>query len=194
MIYIINIIILIGVIINMEKSYDLELFTKIGKFQNLEAVAIEDIEQEYDKWEEVLDSLSEEDYSNMISLLCKQYTKEQLAVMVLSQTITLKFNEFNLAFYELLKRKINMTEAEREEEKRRQYQEVYLIFHNEILRDKKIRQNKHDMKMLIDYLAKPLIKYASKYPVKIRLSNYELSEYTENMIKDKLRKYIKIID
>lgn len=178
----------------MEKSYDLELFTKIGKFQNLEAVAIEDIEQEYDKWEEVLDSLSEEDYSNMISLLCKQYTKEQLAVMVLSQTITLKFNEFNLAFYELLKRKINMTEAEREEEKRRQYQEVYLIFHNEILRDKKIRQNKHDMKMLIDYLAKPLIKYASKYPVKIRLSNYELSEYTENMIKDKLRKYIKIID
>ena len=144
--------------------------------------------------EEVLDSLSEEDYSNMISLLCKQYTKEQLAVMVLSQTITLKFNEFNLAFYELLKRKINMTEAEREEEKRRQYQEVYLIFHNEILRDKKIRQNKHDMKMLIDYLAKPLIKYASKYPVKIRLSNYELSEYTENMIKDKLRKYIKIID
>lgn len=194
MIYIINIIILIGVIVNMEKSYDLELFTKIGKFQNLEAVAIEDIEQEYDKWEEVLDSLSEEDYSNMISLLCKQYTKEQLAVMVLSQTITLKFNEFNLAFYELLKRKINMTEAEREEEKRRQHQEVYLIFHNEILRDKKIRQNKHDMKMLIDYLAKPLIKYASRYPVKIRLSNYELSEYTENMIKDKLRKYIKIID
>ena len=178
----------------MEKSCDLELFTKIEKFQNLEAVSTDDIEQEFNKCEDILDSLSEEDYSKMINLLCQRYTKEELAAIILSQNITLKFNEFNLAFYELLKRKINMTESEREEEKKRQYQEVYLIFHNEILMDKKIRQNKHDMKMLIDYLANPLIKYASKYPVKIKLSHYELSEYTENMIKDKLKKYIKIID
>lgn len=178
----------------MEKSSDLELFTKVRKFQNLETISMDDIKLEFNKWEEILDSLSEEDYSKMIILLCERYTKEELAAMVLSQKITLKFNEFNLASYEILKRKIKMTKKEREEENRRQHQEVYFIFHNEILSDKKIRQNKHDMKMLVDNLAKPLIMYTNRYPVKIKLSNYELSKYTENMIKDKLKKYIRIID
>ena len=114
--------------------------------------------------------------------------------MVLSQMITLKFNNFNLASYETLKRKIKMTKEERDAEKRKQHQEVSHIFYNEILKDEKIINNKHDMQILVEHLVNPLITYASRYPVKLKLSNYELSEYTENLIKNKLKKYIKIID
>ena len=108
--------------------------------------------------------------------------------------ITLKFNNFNLASYETLKRKIKMTKEERDAEKRKQHQEVSHIFYNEILKDEKIINNKHDMQILVEHLVNPLITYASRYPVKLKLSNYELSEYTENLIKNKLKKYIKIID
>lgn len=172
----------------------LELFKKIDKFQNIETISNEDVEEAFDKWSEMIGNVHEEDFAKMIIALCEQYTKEELAAMVLSQMITLKFNDFNLASYEILKRKIKMTKEERAAEKRRQHQEVSHIFYNEILKDKKIINNKHDMLILVEHLVNPLITYATRYPVKIKLSNYELSEYTENIIKNKLKKHIKIID
>lgn len=172
----------------------LKLFTNIDEFQNIQNISTEDIEEEFDKWSEMIANLHEEDFAKMIIALCEQYTKEELAAMVLSQMITLKFNDFNLASYEILKRKIKMTKEERAAEKRRQYQEVSHIFYNEILKDTKIINNKHDMQILVEHLVNPLITYARRYPVKLKLSNYELSEYTENILKNKLKKYIKIID
>ena len=172
----------------------IKLFTYIDEFQNIQNISTEDVEEAFDKWSKMIGNVREEDFAKMIIALCEQYTKEELAAMVLSQMITLKFNDFNLASYEILKRKIKMTKEERAAEKRRQHQEVSHIFYNEILKDKKIINNKHDMLILVEHLVNPLITYANRYPVKIKLSNYELSEYTENIIKNKLKKYIKIID
>ena len=75
----------------------LELFKKIDKFQNIETISNEDVEEAFDKWSEMIGNVREEDFAKMIIALCKQYTKEELAGMVLSQMITLKFNNFNLA-------------------------------------------------------------------------------------------------
>ncbi len=172
----------------------LKLFTNIDEIQNIQNISTEDIEEEFDKWSDMIGNLHKEDFAKMIIALCEQYTKEELAAMVLSQMITLKFNNFNLASYETLKRKIKMTKEERDAEKRKQHQEVSHIFYNEILKDEKIINNKHDMQILVEHLVNLLITYASRYPVKLKLSNYELSEYTENLIKNKLKKYIKIID
>ena len=172
----------------------IKLFTNIDEFQNIQNISTEDVEEAFDKWSKMIGNVREEDFAKMIIALCEQYTKEELAAMVLSQMITLKFNDFNLASYEILKRKIKMTKEERAAEKRRQHQEVSHIFYNEILKDKKIINNKHDMLILVEHLVNPLITYATRYPVKIKLSNYELSEYTDNIIKNKLKKYIKIID
>lgn len=176
------------------KTYSLEVFKKVENFRNLENISTDDVVDEFKKWEAILDSLSEEDYAEMITILCKQYTKEQLAGMVLSQMMTLKFNEFNLAFYEILKRKINMTKEEREEEKRRKQREVHYIIYNEILTDNRIKQNKQDLEILNSRFIQHLTKDVLIYPVKIKMRNYNFSEFAKNLILDKLRRYIKIID
>ena len=48
----------------------LKLFTNIDEIQNIQNISTEDIEEEFDKWSDMIGNLHEEDFAKMIIALC----------------------------------------------------------------------------------------------------------------------------